>query len=120
MRLPAFLGIALLGTLSLGACSALITGGAAEASKVGFDPSRKAVPDLDAEDYGLDGTLSQADVLAMTYLEWPQSYDAVSGRFGFPAKRNESTDYYQTPGGQWVAVFYDGAVATGYSISDSQ
>ena len=42
----------LAGLLILGACTIESTGGAANATKVGFDPSLPASPDANAEDYG--------------------------------------------------------------------
>lgn len=121
MPLPLPRIFAIVSALCLMACSTTVnTGGAAEASKIGFDAQKSAVPTATAEDYGLQGTLSEADLVALTALAWPQSYTSLSGRFGFPAKRSDMADYYQTPGGQWVAIFYSGGVATGYSVSDSQ
>ncbi len=111
----------LAGLLILGACTLENTGGAANATKVGFDPSLPAIPDTNAEAYGLSGTMGEADLLALSYLTWPQNYTSISDRFGFPAQRSESTDYYNISGNRWVAIYYDSAGnATGYSISDSQ
>lgn len=116
-----FIYLPLAGLLILGACTIESTGGAANATKVGFDPSLPASPDANAEDYGLDGTMGEADLLALSYLNWPQNYTSISDRFGFPAQRSESADYYSISGNRWVAIYYDSTGnATGYSISDSQ
>lgn len=115
------LTIAIISTLSLIACSTTTnTGGAANATRIGFNAQQLAIPPVTAEDYGLNGSLNEADLIALTALAWPQSYTSLSNRFGFPAKRSETADYYQTPSRHWVAIFYSGGVATGYSVSDSQ
>ncbi|NEP19300.1 MAG: hypothetical protein F6J97_20795 [Leptolyngbya sp. SIO4C1] len=95
------------------------SGEVAVASKTGLDVTQKATPSASAQPYGLDGSLSKEDVIALVHLSWPQSYEAVSGRLGFPAYRDETADYYQLPNGHWTAIYYTGATATGYSLSDS-
>ena len=111
----------LAGLFILGACTLENTGGSANATKVGFDPSLPASPDTNAEEYGLDGTMGEADLLALSHLNWPQNYASISDRFGFPAQRSESVDYYNIAESRWVAIYYDSSGnATGYSISDSQ
>jgi hypothetical protein len=36
--------------------------------------------------------------MVLLYLQFPQSYGAVQERLGFPANRDETTDYYQIEG----------------------
>ena len=78
-----------------------------------------AVPSAGLQPYGVDGELSQADIKALLYLQFPQSYEAISGRFGFPAYRDSTADYYKLPNGRWVAIQYAGKTATGLKFSDS-
>lgn len=44
---------------------------------------------------------------------------AISQRFGFPAYRDSTTDYYKLPNGRWAAIQYAGKTATGLKFSDS-
>jgi hypothetical protein len=78
-----------------------------------------AAPPAGLEPYGLDGQLSETDIKALLYLQFPQSYEAMQDRFGFPAYRDGAADYYELPNNRWVAVDYSGATATGYRFSDS-
>ncbi|MBE9068605.1 hypothetical protein IQ260_18320 [Leptolyngbya cf. ectocarpi LEGE 11479] len=78
-----------------------------------------AVPSPDLEPYALDGELNKAEIKALLYLQFPQSYDAISERFGFPAYRDSTADYYKLPNGRWVAIQYAGKTATGLRFSDS-
>lgn len=82
-----------------------------------LEPSAAPSPDL--EPYALDGTLNEAEIKALLYLQFPQSYDAISQRFGFPAYRDSTTDYYKLPNGRWAAIQYAGTTATGLKFSDS-
>ncbi|MEM1242770.1 MAG: hypothetical protein AAGI45_23310, partial [Cyanobacteria bacterium P01_H01_bin.26] len=81
------------------------------------EPSAAPSPAL--EPYGIDGELSQAEIEALLYLQFPQSYNAISDRFGFPAYRDSTTDYYKLPNGRWAAIQYAGTTATGLRFSDS-
>ena len=78
-----------------------------------------AVPPVGLKPYGLDGELSEAEIKALLYLQFPQSYDAILNRFGFPAYRDSTTDYYKLPNGRWAAIQYTGTTATGIKFSDS-
>ena len=78
-----------------------------------------AVPPAGLEPYGLDGELNESEIKALLYLQFPQSYEAISERFGFPAYRDSGADYYQLPNERWVAIYYSGYTATGYRFSDS-
>ena len=62
---------------------------------------------------------SQEWASALLHLQFPQSYEAVSARFGFPAYRDSHADYYQLPNGRWAAIQYAGTTATGFQFSDS-
>ena len=78
-----------------------------------------AVPPAGLEPYGVDGELNESEIRALLYLQFPQSYDAISQRFGFPAYRDSTTDYYKLPNGRWAAIQYAGTTATGLKFSDS-
>ena len=78
-----------------------------------------AVPPVRLEPYGLEGELNESEIKALLYLQFPQSYEAISERFGFPAYRDNAADYYKLPNGRWVAIQYSGYTATGYRFSDS-
>ncbi|MEA5464642.1 hypothetical protein [Leptothoe sp. PORK10 BA2] len=78
-----------------------------------------AAPPPGLQPYGVDGELSEADIKALLYLQFPQSYDAISQRFGFPAYRDSVSDYYKLPNGRWAAIQYAGTAATGLKFSDS-
>lgn len=93
--------------------------GAAIAEETGFS-SKSAIPPAGAQPYGADGTLGEVDIKAVLYLSWPQKYESIIDRFGYPASRNETQDFYQIPNGRWLAINYSGRTAIGYSLSDSQ
>ncbi|WP_250565517.1 hypothetical protein [Adonisia turfae] len=78
-----------------------------------------ALPPVGLEPYGLDGELNESEIRALLYLQFPQSYEAISERFGFPAYRDSAADYYKLPNERWVAIYYSGYTATGYRLSDS-
>ncbi|NEP20085.1 MAG: hypothetical protein F6J97_24910 [Leptolyngbya sp. SIO4C1] len=78
-----------------------------------------AAPPPDLQPYGLDGQLNESELRALLYLQFPQSYEAMKARFGFPAYRDGVADYYQLPNHRWVAIVYAGKTATGYRFSDS-
>jgi hypothetical protein len=93
---------------------------ASASAKTGLDVTKSAFPEQDLQPYGVDGSMNGADTKALLHLAWPQSYDAIIDRFGFPAYRNATQDFYQLSNGRWVAVNYSGRTAVGYSLSDSQ
>ena len=78
-----------------------------------------AAPSLGLQPYGVDGELSETDITRLLYLQFPQSYNAISNEFGFSAYRDSTTDYYKLPNGRWAAIRYVGATATGVNFSDS-
>jgi hypothetical protein len=49
--------------------------------------------------YSYSGTITTEEIAAMQSLAWPQSYTAITGRFGFPAQRSDHADWYLRPGG---------------------
>ena len=67
------------------------------------------------QEWGDGKALTAEQVNLFAYLAWPQTYTDIVGTFGYPEKRSTTTDYYKTPDGQWIAVFYNQAnEATGY------
>ena len=89
------------------------------APTVGFDSSKSATPQ-GLKPYGVAGDIKAEETVALLHLAWPQSYEAIVGRFGYPAYRTETQDFYQLPNGRWAAINYSGRTALGYSLSDSQ
>ena len=81
------------------------------------EPSAAPSPYL--EPYGVDGKLNESEIKALLYLQFPQQYESITDRFGFPAYRDSISDYYSLPNGRWVAVQYSGKTATGIKFSDS-
>lgn len=117
ITMPLLLGLQL---VLVGCSGRWGVGEVAIATKTGIDVTKPATPSATAQPYGLDGQLSEQDTKVLTHLTWPQSYDAIKDRFGFPAYRDDAADYYKLPNGHWAAIFYTGAQATSYSLSDSQ
>ena len=71
------------------------------------------------QDWGNGSALTTEQVNLFAYLAWPQTYTDMVGTFGYPEKRSTTTDYYKTPDGQWVAVFYNQAnQAIGYGYEN--
>ena len=78
-----------------------------------------AAPPPGLQPYSVDGSLNEAEIKALLYLQFPQQYESITDRFGFPAYRDATKDYYSLPNGRWVAVKYSGRTATGIKFSDS-
>ena len=78
-----------------------------------------AAPPPGLEPYSVDGKLNESEIKALLYLQFPQQYESITDRFGFPAYRDSVSDYYSLPNGRWVAVQYSGKTATGIKFSDS-
>jgi hypothetical protein len=58
--------------------------------------------------YSYNGSITPDELAAMQSLAWPQSYSAITGRFGYPAQRSSHADWYLRPGGMGaVRVDYD-------------
>ncbi|MEM9484934.1 MAG: hypothetical protein AAGA83_14745 [Cyanobacteria bacterium P01_F01_bin.116] len=78
-----------------------------------------AAPPVGLQPYSVDGKLNESEIKALLYLQFPQQYESITDRFGFPAYRDSLNDYYSLPNGRWVAVQYSGKTATGIKLSDS-
>ena len=58
------------------------------------------------------GGLTRAKFIALIrYVKFPQSYDAMIERFGYPQLRSPLHDFYRMPNGQLVGVRYQGTTA---------
>lgn len=70
--------------------------------------------------YGVEGSLDEKELLALLYLQFPQSYTAIKDRLGFPAQRDATADYYRIEGtSNWVVIWYDETGrAVSYQLSD--
>lgn len=62
------------------------------------------------------GRLSAQQLATLRGLAWPQTRTDMIGTFGYPGNFDGGADYYYTPEGQTVIVYYSGQTATGYSI----
>lgn len=81
--------------------------------------SELAIPSESATPYGVDGSLNAGEISAVMSLVYPQNYNSIANRFGFPAYRDEFRDYYQIENtDHWLAIDYDGDRALGYRISN--
>jgi hypothetical protein len=72
--------------------------------------------------YGLNGQMGDYELVSLLYLDFThgQSYQAMKDRFGFPAYRDGSADYYKIKGSnRLVAVYYDqSGKAIGYQFTE--
>jgi hypothetical protein len=68
-----------------------------------------AAPTPGMQPYGVDGALDQSEVLALLYLDFSQgqSYEAIKNRFGYPAMRNSTSDFYVMPNKHYAEIVYD-------------
>lgn len=74
--------------------------------------TEQAVPDKTyAYGAGQRLTQQQTNILIRRELQFPQSYDSVIARFGFPNGRSTRADYYDLSDGRRVAIVYSGAKA---------
>lgn len=58
-------------------------------------------------------TQQQSNILQRQELRFPQSYAAVTARFGYPNGRSSRADYYDLADGKRVAIVYEGRSAVG-------
>jgi hypothetical protein len=77
-------------------------------------------PSAQAIDYA-SGILTEEEVIALGYLAYPQTYADMKSRFGFPAKRDATNDYYwASDRGNWIAIEYNGLEATGFRLWEEE
>jgi len=70
------------------------------------------------QDYGAEGIVTAEEFVTLENLLYPQSYGAIKDAIGLPRYRDQVADYYTTPKGNWVTVFYDSdGWASGYDYS---
>lgn len=60
--------------------------------------------------------LTPRQVVAIRYLRWPQSREAILSRFGEPSYRDGFADYYPLPDGGSAAIDYVGDRAQSLEI----
>lgn len=53
------------------------------------------------------GDLTAPEAVGVLYLAWPQSYNAMIDRLGYPAYRSSTADFYRRPDGDLLRVDYD-------------
>jgi hypothetical protein len=63
------------------------------------------------ERYGDGRGLSAEQAIAVQNLAWPQSYEGVIGRLGYPDCRTEDHDIYRLPSGGFAQIQYAGRTA---------
>lgn len=61
----------------------------------------------DAESYGTGNGLTPEQSIAIQSIAMPQSYGAMTRRFGYPDRRDSEADYYQLSDGRWARIGYD-------------
>jgi hypothetical protein len=68
--------------------------------------------------YSYNGLIESHELASVQHLAWPQSYEAVIGRLGYPSYRSESADWYLRPGGMGrLRVDYnDENIAIGFEL----
>jgi hypothetical protein len=68
--------------------------------------------------YSYNGLIEPSELDSVRYLAWPQSYEAVVGRLGYPSYRSETADWYLRPGGMGkLRIDYDrDGSAIGYQL----
>jgi hypothetical protein len=78
-------------------------------------PGQARKPSCAEQPYGVDGQWSEKDLKDLFYIAFPQTYQDMKGRFGFPFCRDAQADYYQVEGTTHViAIDYEGATAIGW------
>jgi hypothetical protein len=68
--------------------------------------------------YSYNGLIETSELASVQHLAWPQTYDAIIGRLGYPSYRSEFADWYLRPGGMGrLRVDYDeNNMAVGYRL----
>lgn len=56
--------------------------------------------------------LTPAQTKALGYLAWPQTYNAITNRLGYPQDADRYADYYETSDGRKVTIGY----SNGYAV----
>jgi hypothetical protein len=69
-----------------------------------------------AQSYGVEGAVTDNQVLLVESLAWPQTRPDMVGALGFPLHFTEGADYYQYTGGRWLVILYNGPNAVGYRV----
>lgn len=80
-------------------------------------PSQPMTPPIDMK---TPGVLTNEEWRTLQYLAWPQARADILGTLGQPLRIKEARDIYGIPGGQAIAILYDGDRATGYIFWSEQ
>lgn len=116
------MGVAIASAAIMGGCECsseaclLYNGGAAISKAISNAPSRPLAPPVEMK---IPGTLTQQEWQTLQYLAWPQTRADMHGTFGPPARVEGNRDIYGIPGGQAIAIRYQGDQATGYVFAAS-
>jgi hypothetical protein len=73
-------------------------------------------PAQTCERYGDGRGLSEQQAIAVQNLAWPQSYEGVIGRLGYPDCRADAYDLYRLPSGGLAQIHYSGRIATSLTL----
>ncbi|MEM9485012.1 MAG: hypothetical protein AAGA83_15140 [Cyanobacteria bacterium P01_F01_bin.116] len=79
-------------------------------------PSRPMLPPPPMK---IPGTLTQQEWQTLQYLAWPQTRTDIQSTFGPPSRVEGTRAVYGIPGGQAIAILYEGDQATGYVFAAS-
>jgi hypothetical protein len=79
--------------IALNGCSSSISEFLDPGSSKAIATGDPAVPTSEAQPYGVDGKLNEQELVVLLHLQFPQSYSSIKDRLGFPAKRDEVSDY---------------------------
>jgi hypothetical protein len=112
MRLATLLLIAPMQLAALRGCTALESWDWQSSAIANPTPQAQA-----CERYGDGRGLSEEQAIAARNLAWPQTYDAVLNRLGYPDCRAPDHDVYRLPSGWRLSIYYSGAIATGIEIN---
>jgi hypothetical protein len=77
-------------------------------------------PQAQCERYGDGRGLTEQQAIAVQHLAWPQSYEGVIGRLGYPDCRAEDSDLYRLPSGYIAQIHYEGRIATSITLLPRQ
>lgn len=68
-----------------------------------------------AVEYGSGDALSDQQLFELDHLAFPQSYEAIKSRLGFPHWRSGQNDYYRLESGNYITIRYSRGKAVGKS-----
>ncbi len=73
-------------------------------------------PPAQCERYGDGRGLTEQQAIAVQHLAWPQSYEGMIARLGYPDCRTSEHDLYRLPSGYIAQIHYSGRTATALTL----